>query len=627
MNGSDGFSRRFFFTRPVKSLMRDERDSSVPRSPACGTSGTHACAPESEQSDGRRRACRAAVLTLFLIFLAVPSFAQIDGGSNPLDKLLGGEKSTDKASAMLSKEPVPVARTVKADEYVCGAGDVLSLITTMPVNSEAVLPVTADGALLLPRVGAVQIAGKTLAETRESVYAALRAKYPAFEGTLSLLQPRPILVTVQGEVKTPGLLKLTAATPVSVALRMADVKQDDNQKSPMQILQGGEPSNNPGYRERLGSRFFGANEMDARALRRVLVQHADGTTNRADIPMYEATRDGRYDPLLREGDIIVVPHRDAGAPTIAVLGAVQRPGVFDFVEGDRLSDLLRMGFGVDRSRMLTGAELTRASGENIELDISELKTGVPSQDIALQPGDRVLVYAVPHRASNGSAVVDGEVLNPGAYPVTPGKTTIAELVRMAGGFTADAYPGQAELYRRQTGADGFAIDRDREKYRNFAKSTLVTEDTLYWRINSKVREGQVAVDFHRLFVKDDRTADVPLQDGDILLIPRNSGTVYVYGSVRNSGFVPWKEGMDFDDFIAGAGGYTESADESRVAVIKGNSGAWIEPDDAVIEPGDLIYATPEALVPLARTTDILAVAAAIVGGLAGVAGLVISVTR
>jgi protein involved in polysaccharide export with SLBB domain len=413
-----------------------------------------------------------------------------------------------------------------------------------------------------------------------------------------------------------------------MALQMADIKKDENDPSALQLLQGGGKSSAvPGYRERLGMRYYGTREMDARALRRVLVQHADGTTSRADIPMYEATRDGKYDPLLREGDMIIVPHRDIGAPTIAILGAVLRPGVFDFVPGDRLSDLLQMSFGVDPSRTITGVEFTRAGADPVNLDVSELRSKTPANDVPLMPGDRVFVYAVPQRALNGSAVVDGEVLNPGAYPITPGTTTLTELVRMAGGFTGDAWPGLSELYRRQTGVDGFAIDPSRERDRSFEKSNLFYEDTLYWAVNARVREGQVGVDFHRLFVKGDGTANVTLEDGDIMLVPRNTGTVYVYGQVQNSGFITWSENMAFEDYIARAGGFGESADDRRAALIKANTRAWVSPDDAVIEPGDIIYVPHEPLVRLSTTTDILAVAAAIVGGLAGVAGLVISVTR
>jgi protein involved in polysaccharide export with SLBB domain len=588
---------------------------------------------------GTLAAAAGGLTLLAALLLPLTGFAQVESTTNPFEKILGGGGgNSDKAAALLSREAVPVARTVEAEHYVCGAGDVLSLVITMPLNTEAVLPVSADGAVILPRIGAVQVSGMTLAEARVRVQMALQKKYSSFEGTVSLLQPRPIIVTVQGEVNTPGLLKVTAATPVSLALQMADIRQDEGQPSALQILQGGEASNNPGYRERLGMRYFGAREMDARALRRVIVRHADGTSSRADIPMYEATREAKYDPLLREGDIIIVPHREVGAPTIAALGAVQRPGVFDYMEGDKLADLVRMGFGLDPSRSVTQAELIRADGDNITLDLDQLKSIGPAkgtflrsasvpEDITLRPGDRLMVYAVPNRAGGGSAVVDGEVLNPGTYPITPGKTTLTELVHMAGGFTAEAWPGLAELYRRQTGVDGFALDQDRERNRNFEKSNLVYEDTLYWAIGSRMREGQVSVDFHRLFVKGDGTANVTLRDGDILLVPRNTGTVYVYGQVQSSGFVPWREGMRYEDFIARAGGLGESADDERAAVIKGNTRAWIHPEDAVIEPGDMIYVPHEPLVRLSTTTDILAVAAAIVGGLAGVAGLVISVTR
>jgi protein involved in polysaccharide export with SLBB domain len=485
------------------------------------------------------------------------------------------------------------------------------------------LPVTADGALVIPRVGAVPVAGLTLAAAREAVFAALRKKYPAADGSMALAQARAIIVTVQGEVKSPGLLQVTAATPVSMAVQLADIEKQETAQTPLALLQGEKRTGAPGYRQRLGARYFGAMEMEARALRRVVVQHADGSVSRADLTMYEATRDGQYDPFLREGDVIYVPHRDVGAPTVSVLGAVLRPGVFEFVDGDRVSDLLRMGFGLDPGKTPRAAELVRAGGETVTIALSALRDG--SDNTPLRPGDRLFVHADAPRGTGGAAVADGELHTPGVYPIEPGRTTLTELVNMAGGFSAGAWPGLAELYRRQTGMDGFALDEARERDRNFEKSPLAHEDTLYWAVSSRLREGRVSVDFHRLFVRGDRSADVTLEDGDILLVPRNTGTVYVYGQVHRSGFVPWSEGKDFEWYIDQAGGYGASATPGRASVIKANTRAWLEPDDAVIEPGDLIHVPHEPLVRMASTADILAVTAAIVGGLAGVAGLVISV--
>ncbi len=571
-----------------------------------------------------------SALAAALFALAAPAAAQNDITGSSLDALMGNSKSGEASKALLSREAAPVARTVDPAQYYCGAGDVMSLALTMPMNIEAVLAVTADGALVIPKVGAVQVSGKTLEQARKDVFAALGKKYAraegAVEGTLSLAQPRPILVTITGEVKTPGLLTLTAATPVSVALRMADVRESKPSSTSMLQTQG-EANNDPGFRARLSARYFGALETEARAVRRIAVQHADGSTSRADLLMYEATRDGRYDPLLREGDVIVVPARDVSSPLIGVLGAVQRPGIFDFVQGDKLSDLLRMGFGADPGRTITSAELTRDGMAPVKLSVEDVRSGKFADDVLLRPGDRLIVQAEQRRERNGSVVADGEVARPGTYPITPGKTTLRELIDFAGGFTGDAWPGLSELYRRQSGVDGLPMDYAREKDRNFEKSKLYNEDTLYWALSSRLRDGQVAVDFYKLFVTRDGAADVTLEDGDILLVPRNTGTVYVYGQVNNAGYIPWSADKDFDWYIERAGGYGSSATESRASVIKANTRAWLEADDAVIEPGDMIYVPHEPLVALASTTDILAVAAAVVGGLAGVVGLVISLTR
>jgi len=564
---------------------------------------------------------RGVTILLALLVLPVCLHAQLDS-FNPLMQKDG--KSGEAAASVLGRETAPVARTVEPELYVCGANDLMSLVITMPVNVEAVLPVSADGSLVIPKVGAIPIGGKTLAEARRDVTDVLKRKYPAFEGTLTLLQPRPILVKIRGEVKTPGLLRVTAGTPVSMALQMAAVEQEPESTTKMQLMQQGDGVSNPNYRQRLGARYFGSWETERRALRRIVIQHADGSTSRADIPMYEATRDGRYDPLLREGDIIIVPQRDVSTPTIAVLGAVQRPGVFEYMRGDRLSDLLRMGFGLDPTKTVTGAELTREGKESIDIPVSTLG-GEGVNDMELEPGDRLIVYARRQSGNLGTAVVDGEVEQPGAYPIVPGETRLSELVKMAGGFTSQAWPGLSELYRRQIGIEGVAPDPSREKDRTFEKSPLVNEDTLYWSMNARLREGQVAVNFHRLFVAKQAAADVPLEDGDVLLVPRNTRTVYVYGQVNTHGFVPWSEGKDFEWYIAQAGGIGESADEDRAAVIKSNTRAWVNPEDAVIEPGDMIYVPHEPLVPVASTTELLAVVAAIAGSLAGVAGLVISI--
>lgn len=564
----------------------------------------------------------------FLIIWIQSSSAQVNPGEQPSMQLLpsGSDKTdTETIKRPTSSKQMPFSRTIDPDYYVCGPGDQMALVLTKPFNATTALVVSADGSLVIPRIGAVKIAGMSLSAARESVFATLQKKYPEVQGTLSLIQSRPILVQILGQVKSPGIMNLTAGTPVSVAIMLADIEQETPSASGLSTPSPGTPD--AGYRARLARRYFGSNESDQRSLRNITIRHTDGTIQRADLVRYRATNDPAFDPFLREGDIIVVPARQQNSPSIGIFGAVRNPGSFEFLPGDKLSDLVKMGFGIRRDMDITGAVLFRSTGDTVPLSVDQLTRETLNPDIPLLPGDRLIVFASLKRATTGSVAVDGEVRSPGVFPIIPGVTRLTEVVKSAGGFTDQAWPSLCELYRRQTGIDGVPIDLNREAALNFQRSNLYVEDTLHWRNDSQLREGKVAVDFHRLFVAHDSTADITLEDGDILLVPRNTGTVYVFGQVNSPGFIPYVEGKDFDWYIEQAQGYAEEASTGRARIIKANTRAWMDPDDTVIEPGDMIFVPHEPLVPLSTTSDVLSVAASIIGALTGITSLVIAILR
>jgi hypothetical protein len=183
------------------------------------------------------------------------------------------------------------------------------------------------------------------------------------------------------------------------------------------------------------------------------------------------------------------------------------------------------------------------------------------------------------------------------------------------------------MYRPQLGPDGNAVDLDREYGRNLRLSLLTLEDTLSYRLESRMREGAVSVDFHRLFGAGDMKADIPVNDGDLLIVPRNTMSVQVLGMVANGGYVPWVKDEKLDYYIARAGGYLEDASTSRVRVVKANTRAWMEPGDTRIEPGDIIWVSRNPQVRASNTSEVLGVLASIIAGVAGIASLMIQVLR
>ncbi len=568
-------------------------------------------------------------ILLFLCLCAATLQAQEAGGSFPesdLGKLLDKDKSVlPGMSTLTSIEQLPVERAVNPETYRVGAGDLLAVNLVQPMNLQYVLPVSADGSLMIPRVGAIPLREKTLRECEQELLAALGKKYPVVKGTLSLFRPRAIYVQVSGDVEAPGLYTVTSATPVSVALAMASVKKEETAKSVVPFAQPG--PKDKGYYQRIARQVFGDDPRSARSFRRVFIRRAGGEVESADLVRYAATRDERANPMLREGDEILVPPRDPAAPTVGIFGAVRKPGEYEFVEGDNVALLVRIGMGVNRAEKPAFAEIVRRDAEGRETSLPLAIEGIENNETPLQPGDRLLVKGSEPRALGGKAAVRGEVNIPGVYPITPGKTMLTDLVKMAGGFTASAWPGLCEMYRPQIGSDGNTIDLDREWARNLHLSLLTLEDTLSYRLESRMREGAVSVDFHRLFTLNDAKADVPVYDGDMLLVPRNTMSVQVIGMVANGGFIPWVKDEKLDYYIARAGGYLEDASTSRVRIVKGNTRAWVEPGDTQIEPGDIIWVHRQPQVRASNTSEVLGVLASIIAGVAGIASLMIQVLR
>jgi protein involved in polysaccharide export with SLBB domain len=111
----------------------------------------------------------------------------------------------------------------------------------------------------------------------------------------------------------------------------------------------------------------------------------------------------------------------------------------------------------------------------------------------------------------------------------------------------------------------------------------------YFSLENRSRIGRVNIDFEKLFLGNDRSQDVTLRDQDVIYIADNKKQVYVYGQVNKPGYVPFKEGADYEYYIQNSGGLGERADEGEIRVIKFKTREWLDPDDAKIESNDFVY--------------------------------------
>lgn len=130
---------------------------------------------------------------------------------------------------------------------------------------------------------------------------------------------------------------------------------------------------------------------------------------------------------------------------ITLVGAIEKPGTYDYVTRRRLLDVLAIANGLDE----TAGSIAYVSREDPStkkrisylVDLDELlKKGNMDQNMVVLGGDVIFV------PESGQCFVDGAVRKPGTYPLET-KMTITEAIALAGGLASYADDAGIKLIR------------------------------------------------------------------------------------------------------------------------------------------------------------------------------------
>ncbi len=533
------------------------------------------------------------------------------GSSISIPELLNLKPESKQDVARFNDKGVPMDSPVNPTEYYVGPNDVLALNiwTSSPVQHQ--ITITPEGSLLIPSVGEVSVSGLTLEAVKQKVTSLTRKKYPGAEISVNLLVPRSVAVKIFGQVLNEG------PTTTSSVSRVHQLIGDANALKTGQSMKDYFDRVLPALRAQASQRH-------------IQIRHQDGSVQYVDLVKYEITGEGKYNPYLREGDVVLVPSRDDLRSSLGVFGAAGKQGRFEFVPGDSLTDLISMGFGFGPQADTTHALFTRLSPDGTRMDTSIVDVAAIRREsvsnIALQPGDRLVIRETQDARKNYFVSLEGAVKQPGLFPITKGTTKLSEVIGLAGGFSQDAYISGAVLIRSRISPTEASQEVDREILLS-QRANLTTEDTSYYHIETALRiQGEVVtVDFEKLFVKGDSTQDVILYPFDRVVVPTRKYSVYVFGQVISPGHIQFENGKGYGYYIERAGGYAGDARTGDVKIIKGSTRAWLEPSETTIEDGDYIWVPREVHRPFSYYLTIYAQVASIIGVVATVALLVNSI--
>ena len=107
------------------------------------------------------------------------------------------------------------------------------------------------------------------------------------------------------------------------------------------------------------------------------------------------------------------------------------------------------------------------------------------------------------------------------------------------------------------------------------------------------KAAQVKPNGRLVVARDSGVADIRLQDGDIVTIPESTDSVLLSGEVVIPQALVFTPGMNADDYIRLAGGFTPRADEDQVLVVHRN-GAVMHAGQTRMRAGDEIIVLPAA---------------------------------
>lgn len=447
-------------------------------------------------------------------------------------------------------------------DYVIALGDRIVVRLWGAFNFDGSLVVDPQGNIFLPNVGPVAVAGVKSGDLHAVIESAVRRAFKTNVNAYAALDAsQPVKVYVTGFVRQPGLYGgLASDSPVSFLDKAGGVDPDRGSYLDIVVKRG--------------------NQV------------------RKQVNLYDFLLKGRLDLVqFQDGDVILVgPRRH----TFSVGGEVFNAYDFEFAEPEiSLAQALAMA---QPKPGATHVSIVRRQGIERRSEYYPLSE---AQNVRLQDGDLVNITADRYP---GTIQVRIEGAHSGEHAVVlPYGARIKDVlaqIRPNDMSRLDA----VQLYRKSVKArqkEMLEVSlRKLEEAALSARSKTMEEATL------RGKEAELVLKFVERARQIEPKGQVILQalgrdetlleDGDVIVIPERTSLVMVHGEVLFPTAITWRDGFGIHDYLAAAGGYTHSADTSKVVVIAQNGAARLADgrrglfqQEAPVLAGDEIIVLPK----------------------------------
>ncbi|MDP5030463.1 polysaccharide biosynthesis/export family protein [Paraglaciecola sp.] len=451
--------------------------------------------------------------------------------------------------------------------YLVSPGDKISVQMWGTVNNAQVVTVDNQGNIFIPDVGPVKVKDVPAKQINNVVTQSIKSVYTNNVSVyVNLLTATPVSVYVAGPVLRPGQYAGLASDSLLFFLKQA----------------GGIDPHRGSYR--------------------TIKVMRNGKTE-IEYDLYDFLKEGKLSTFsFKDEDVIFVAEQGA---MVTVEGAARYPFRFELEENNSSGQDL-----VYYARPLSKTSHVAVTGNRQDGPISVYLPVVEFTQFTVTDGDTVL-FNDDIRANVISVQISGSYKGPSFYTVEK-NTRLLDLLSYVEVDPKQANYGAIYIKRKTVIEQQKALID--ESLNRLERSIFTAPASSDGEARIRAQEAQLVSEFvararqieplGKVIVSENGlVANIRLEQGDEIIIPPHTDLIQVAGEVLLPQAIVYNPNATIGDYVAWAGGFSERAQDERIAIVHANGlttfvsvhdGEWFGASDKnKLSPGDQVLVLPK----------------------------------
>lgn len=415
------------------------------------------------------------------------------------------------------------------NEYILGPGDEVRLQIWGTFDFSGSFVLDRNGQINLPKVGVVTLIGVQLKDLEAVLFKKVGTVFNNVSLNATLGKLRGISVYVVGQAYQPGTYNLSSLGTLVNAL------------------------------------FVSGGPSEKGSMRHIELKRGGRTITTFDLYDFIAKGDKSKDVALMPGDIIMIP---PAGKRMALVGATDHAGIYEFKNGDKLRDVLALGGGLSTlaSHQDAFAERINPQDPKTPRKVQSLQLNAQGLDTVLEDGDVITLLPISPAFAN-AVTLQGSVAQAVKYPWAA-NMRITDLIPDTAALISPEY-----FTRKNNLAialDASAAAKTISSRVSNSLSQINWEYALIERLDRKqLRTEVIPFNLGKAVLQKDPAHNLVLLPGDVVTIlsssdvqlpvDRKTNLVRIEGEVMSPGVYQTLPGETLPQLLKRVGGLTQQA--------------------------------------------------------------------